>query len=286
MKKNKKPRPYTNTISEWVLFADNKLSKSGIKSSKLDSEIIICKALTEPRTFIHSHPNKKLTKQQLFHANNWLKKREKRLPLAYILGEKEFYGRNFKVSENVLVPRPESEMIIDTCKKILQSNDVILDIGTGSGILAITSFLEQKDLNIEVFASDISPKSLEIAHNNADSLHANINFIQSDLLLQIPQEIKDRTTVILANLPYVNIDWVDQNSASELHFEPQNALYANDGGLGLIKKLIQKSENLKNLKFIVLEADPEQHQNIINFAKDYDLKIKDQAEYCLVLEKF
>ncbi len=286
MKKHKKPRPTVINTSEWLLFAENRLDIAGITSARLDSEIIMSKVLNMPRTYIHSHLNKRLSKQQLFHANNWLKKREKRIPLAYIFGEKEFYGRVFKVSENVLVPRPETEVIIELYKKISQKNDVILDIGTGSGILAITSFLEQKNLNIDVFASDVSLKALEIAHNNADSLNANINFIQSDLLSEITQEIKDKTTVILANLPYVNIDWIDQNSTNELHYEPRNALYAGDMGLELIKKLIQQSENLKNLKFIIIEADPEQHQNIINFAKNYELKIKDQADYCLVLEKF
>lgn len=272
-------------VSEWLLHAENKLATAKIPSPKLDAEIILSRAINRPRTVLHAFPNKRLSKQQLFHANNWLNKRSKRIPIAYILGEKEFYGRSFRVTKDVLIPRPESENLIELYKKFIHDNDILLDIGTGSGTLAITAFLEFKDAQIKAYASDISTRALEVAHTNADTLKANVKFIQSDLLIDIPENIKQKTTVIIANLPYVNVDWVDQNIANELHYEPRNALYTNDKGLGLIKKLVQQSSELSKLRLLFIEADPEQHKEIIDFANNLNLKLKDQADYCLVFSR-
>lgn len=238
------------------------------------------------RTFLHAHPDKILKKQIIFHANSLINKRIKRIPLAYLVGQKEFYGRDFIVNKNTLIPRPESESNIGLFKKVVQDQDTLLDVGTGSGILAITCALEAKKngLNLKVIASDISSKALKIAEQNATNKKLDITFLRSNLLEGIPQSILADVNIIVANLPYVDKEWINQALPNELHYEPQNALYARQNGLELIYKLIAQTKILPKLKYIILEADPEQHQAIITFGKSYNLELVKIDNYCMLLK--
>lgn len=192
------------------------------------------------------------------------------LPKAYKDGYQDFYGRDFLVTPDVLIPRPETEQIIDAvlnlagksylpgvrpAKRVLPPNPVILDVGTGSGCIAIT--IKKELPEAEVYATDISEKALKIAQKNADKHSAPASFIISHLL----DNVKSTPDAIVANLPYVdeNWDWLDKEALSH---EPSIALYAEDHGLKLIKELIDTA----NSKYLILEADPCQHQEIINYA--------------------
>ena len=271
------------TVEDWLKIAREKLTKAEIPSANLDAELILAKVLRVERTFLHAHPNKKLNQAQIFHANNWLNRRVKRIPLAYIFGKKEFYGRNFAVNPKVLVPRPETETLIEMYKKFARDKKTILEIGTGSGIIAITAKLET--LNMEVFASDISAEALKVAQKNAKKLSAKITFLKSDLLDNVPVEVLKKTDVILANLPYVDRDWIDFEAKNELHHEPQIALYSNDGGLELIKKLIQQTEKCPRIKFLILEADPAQFDEIEKNANEYNFTRIESLGYTITFMK-
>ena len=254
------------TVESWLKKSVEKLRTAEIKSGKLDSELILARVLKVERTKLHANPQKKLSKTVVFHANNFLNKRVRRIPLAYIFREKDFFGRTFFVNENVLVPRPETETLIEITKKYAKNSDKILDIGTGSGIIPITLKAELGD-EIEVFASDISVQALAIANLNAQKiLSQNIELFESNLLEQIPAETLSKITIITANLPYVNRDWVDFEKNNELHHEPQIALYAQKNGLELIFKLIYQAQDLPKLEKIILEADPSQFKEIEKYA--------------------
>ena len=184
-----------------------------------------------------------------------------------------FYGRDFTINKDVLNPRPETEQIVDEVLRICGKPILpgvkpepaklnpkglkILDIGTGSGCIAIT--LKKELPEADIYASDISEKALKIAQKNAASHNTAIIFIISHLL----EKVNFTPDIIVANLPYVdrNWDWLDQESLKE---DPDLALYAKDGGLALIKELIDTA----NSKYLILEADPSQHKEIINYAKD------------------
>lgn len=200
------------------------------------------------------------------------------LPLAYKLGYQDFYGNDFLVTKDVLIPRPETEQLIDAVLNLagvpylpgvkpspnqLGKQPKILDVGTGSGCIAIT--LKLKLPNALITASDLSEKALDLARLNAKNLHADILFEQSDLLANL----NFTPDLIVANLPYVdeNWDWLDK---AALGAEPKMALYAEDSGLALIKKLILEASQ-RNIKYLILEADPCQHAAIIDYAKDYKL---------------
>ncbi len=198
------------------------------------------------------------------------------------LKTKDFYGRNFFITSDVLIPRPETEQIIDTVlnlagkpflpgvragKHILPSRPIILDVGTGSGCIGITLALELPDAI--VYAIDLSKPALEVAQKNARNLDAPISFIISHLLDKVKSNELPKPDLIVANLPYVDEswDWLDKESLSK---EPSIALYAPDHGLALIKELIDESASLK-IPHLVLEADPCQHNEISSYNEEYEL---------------
>lgn len=198
---------------------------------------------------------------------------------AYKTGHQDFYGRDFIVTPDVLIPRPETEQIIDSvlnlagkaylpgvkpAPKKLPEKPIMLDVGTGSGCIAIT--IKKELPEAEVYASDISEDAIKIARKNAQNHEAPISFIISHLL----KNVNITPDVVVANLPYVdeNWDWLDKDSLS---FEPQIALYAKDRGLKLIKELIHEASS-RQIPYIILEADPCQHSEIIDYAEKSDLK--------------
>ena len=209
-------------------------------------------------------------------------------PLAYQRGVQDFYGRDYIVTPDVLIPRPETEQIIDSVLNLagkpflpgvkpsqnrLPENPIVLDIGTGSGCIAITIAKEIPEA--KVYATDISKEALKIAQKNAKLHGVHISFIISHLL----ENVKFTPDLIVANLPYVDPDWkwLDKDALS---YEPSIALYANDHGLALIKELLEESAK-RNIKYVILEADPCQHHDIISYAKQHKYTIEDIKGYVL-----
>ena len=255
-------------ISDW-------LNESALLIDRLDAELILVNLLrVGDRSYLVAHDDELLSRDQLDIANAQRDRRESGEPLAYILGWREFYGRRFKVTRNVLIPRPETETIIDLAKKVKPAK--ILDVGTGSGCIAITCALELP--NAEVDAIDISPAALAIAQSNAKALGAKVNFYKSNLLNEYALE---PGTLVIANLPYVDQSWSWLNHQS-LSFEPSLALYAEQGGLALIYELIQ---SIRVSCRLLVEADPSQHDKIIAFARDYGFKKTSQKDYILSFKK-
>ncbi|MEN8252369.1 MAG: peptide chain release factor N(5)-glutamine methyltransferase [Patescibacteria group bacterium] len=246
------------------------MQKTSIKSfiiahsktcDQLDIELIISHVLKKERVFIITHDTLLLTKNQEETIKKLCKKRTNGYPLAYILGEKEFYGRDFKVNEDTLVPRAETEILIDIVLSFINKKDfsevLILDIGTGSGIIPITLQKEiPNNITKTILASDISQKALKIAKENADNYNASeITFFDSDLLdnsnlLDILKKTNCKNLIITANLPYVNKkikpDLLKKEESKSLIHEPQIALWSKDDGLAHYKKLLRQTASLLN----------------------------------------
>lgn len=243
------------TICEWLKNAAQKIDR-------LDVELILTHFLqASDRSFLVSHSDDELTDTTAI--DTYVARRTEGEPLAYILGYREFYGRRFFVTPDVLIPRPETETIIDIVKELKPTK--ILDVGTGSGCIAITCALET---DAQVDAIDISDDALRIAQKNAAHHSAKVNFHKSDLLSDFTPE---PDTLIIANLPYVDADW-DWLDHQSLDHEPSLALYAEQGGLELIYKLIDQYPS--NAAGLILEADPCQHEAIIGYAKNRRLELK------------
>ena len=159
------------------------LEEAKTKTSSIDAELILLNILGEKdRTYLISHENRTLTETEVEKANYFVKERAKNKPLAYIIGSKEFYGRDFYVDENVLIPRPETEDIIDLTKDIVKDNDmiypIIFDVGTGSGCIAVTLKLELPEA--KVVAIDNSDNALLVAKKNSELQKSEIILKKSD----------------------------------------------------------------------------------------------------------
>jgi release factor glutamine methyltransferase len=263
------------TIAYLLKNAQETLAESSILSPRLDCEILLSSLMGVDRSYLIAHNDEFVRTGTIDKFNYMVMRRLKREPIAYIVGSKEFYGRNFIVTPNVLIPRPETEQIIDFVKNAPLSKS-ILDVGTGSGAIAITLDLEIQSAKIT--ASDISDKALAAAKENAAMLNSEINFNKSDLLTNID----DKFDIIVANLPYVDPEW---ETSPETIYEPKIALFADDAGLDLIKKLISQSKNNLSPKgIIVLEMDTRQINAIIEFAKNHGFDPIEKQPFLLALQ--
>ncbi len=268
----------SNIIKDWLESATKKLQQADIESARLDAEIILSHTLKKSRTYLRAYRDEKIPSRLAEVADARLALRLERVPIAYIIGHKEFYGRTFYVNQSVLIPRPESETIITQLKKQVDSNQYkLVDVGTGSGCLGISAKLELP--NLDVTLTDISPRALRVAEKNAKILKADVAILRSDLLSDYPF----RVDFILANLPYVDESW---HRSPETNHEPTEALIASGGGLSLIKKLISTaSSKLSAGGLVILEADPRQHDEIIDFAISYDYGLADRTGFILTLKR-
>ena len=256
----------------------NWLEKAKTKVPSIDAELILLNILREKdRTYLISHDTRDLTEVEEEKANYYLNERANNKPLAYIINSKEFYGREFYVDENVLIPRPETEDIIDIVKKIAENIDypIIYDVGTGSGCIATTLKLEIP--KAKVVAIDNSDKALEVAKKNSTKFHSDIILQKSDLLNDAPDRNID---IVAANLPYVDKawDWLDFDS---LEYEPLTALYASNDGLALIYELINQVSARPDIKHLILESDPSQHQKIIDYCHKKGLELVETRNFIL-----
>lgn len=254
------------SIALWLRESTAQLKGVGIETARLDAEIILAHTLKKPRTYLHAHDDEIIDDRDEEIANARLDLRLDFTPVAYIIGHKEFYGRRFKVSTATLIPRPETETMIDMVKAsfsatlpLLPETTRIVDVGTGSGCIGITLKLELPETDVTIV--DISRHALNVASQNARALNAEVHVQQGDLLREYGLPVD----IICANLPYVDRTW---EVSRETHSEPDIALYAANEGLSLIKQLIlQVAQLLPSGGRLFLEADPRQHDAIIAYAK-------------------
>ena len=265
-------------ISEWLKIATKSLKTASIPSARLDAELILANTLRKNRTYLHAHLDEEIDPRRFDIANARLDLRLDRVPIAYILGYKEFYGRRFTVSPSVLIPRPESEDLISLFLELTVSEiaeKVLIDVGAGSGCLGITAKLERN--NLSVILSDISKPALNIAEKNANALNADVHIQQQSLL---NGQLKP-VDYIFANLPYVDKSW---DVSPELQYEPDIALFAEDEGLKLILQLISQAPRcLTPEGLLFIEADPQQHNRIIDEAMKNGFVKERVLNYILVL---
>lgn len=241
---------------DWLSTAQIKLEQGGFDSAKLESEVLLSFALGVPRHTFLVHPEHEISEGECATANALLDRRLKWEPLAYITGEREFYGRRFEVGPGVLVPRQETELLIDLALDAVagQNCPKILDIGTGSGCIGITISLELP--NAHVSAVDISPNALNIAKSNCANLEANVEFHLGDLW----PDGEERFDIIVSNPPYVrNTDQLPRDVAE---FEPGIALFAGEDGLDIYRRLATESPAWlsKDGKLILEFGDGMAHQ--------------------------
>jgi len=212
-------------------------------SALLDAEVLLCHVLEKNRSYLRTWPEKQLSNEQLGQFSHLLELRQQGQPIAYITGIREFWSRDFKVTPSVLIPRPDTETLIEVCLQLIEPkpDTKLIDLGSGSGIIAITLAAECPQL--KVTAVDSSAAALHIAQSNAQLNHtANICFLKSDWLAQVPQEKFD---FIVSNPPYIDVNDPHLNEG-DVRFEPSSALISEQHGLQDIIDISQQSHQYLN----------------------------------------
>jgi len=245
----------------------NSLKISNIINPELDSELLLSKALNKKREKILTNLKKEINKKQLDKFNLYLSRRKKKEPIAYILGFKYFWKYKFFINKSVLVPRPETEQIVEETLNYLSDNESkkILDIGTGSGCI-IVSVLKERS-KCKAIAIDISSKALKVAKTNAKIHHLEnkIKFINID----IDKFNYNKYDLILSNPPYIsNIDLIRLDDDIRI-YEPRESLSGGLDGYEEITKVIEKSSKLlKNNGKLIVEIGDTQKNNVLKLLKN------------------
>ena len=236
-----------------IHWGENLLVSNGFKNVRQEIEWMLCDLLKIDRSDLYLKINNKISKRNFSKLKEWINQRLKNKPLQYITGKTEFYGHQISVSPDVLIPRPETERLvdiaIDTIKNL--SKPKILEVGTGSGCISIALGSAKKDANI--LSLDVSDSALEIAKINTKKNNiSNIKFLKLDFLESIP---KGQYDLIISNPPYISKNEMKEIMLDVKEFEPKIALTDNNDGLEFYRRLSNKAKKMINEKgSLILEV--------------------------------
>ncbi len=206
-------------------------------TASLDSELLLAEALGRPRSHLYAWPEQPVVGGQRRRFQQLLQRRRRGEPVAYLLGRREFWSRPFRVTPGVLIPRPETELLVERALRYLPERErrLVADLGTGSGAIAVTLALERPA--VRIVAVDISPEALALARSNATALGAgNVVLVRGDWADALP---RGRFDLIVSNPPYIPEN--DTHLQGEIRFEPTTALVAGKDGLDAYRRLIPQA---------------------------------------------
>jgi release factor glutamine methyltransferase len=214
------------------------LAAAGVTAPRLTAEVLLGHAVHCGREYFYAHPERELREIEWIHYGRYLHERIKGKPTQYITKVQEFYGREFRVTPAVLIPRPETELLVETLLRTDRPAGPAIDVGTGSGAIAVTLALEGA---IDLTAADISRPALKVAAANAERLGASVSFVESDLL----QAFADASAaVIVSNPPYVASGDAAEMQREVREWEPHLALFAGPNGLAVYERLIPEARRV------------------------------------------
>jgi release factor glutamine methyltransferase len=236
---------------------------------------LVCHGTDRSKEWLIAHDRDLLNLDQIERCQTLLRKRVTGEPYAYLIGRQEFYGREFIVSPSVLIPRPDTELLIDSVLALYPENESlqVIDLGTGSGCIAITLALERPSW--QVLATDISQAAIEIARANATNLKArNVQFVQSSWW----QQIQGKFDLIISNPPYIDKD--DEHlSQGDLRFEPRSALTDHSDGLGAYREILAGlAPRANQAAYVFLEHGFDQAEAIGLIVKENHLHVVEQKK--------
>ncbi len=228
------------TIAETLKLASERLRVASVSNDVLDAQTLLAEALGKDRTYLIVNFNEQLGEDLLAAYFNLIERRSAGEPLQYITGHQQFFGLEFEVTSDVLIPRPETELIVEETIRLVEEQKLnaptIVDVGTGSGCIAVT--LARELLNARIFACDISTAALNVARKNAarHELQNRIEFIESDLLAAFPQA--PFADFILSNPPYIAAHELPTLQREVRDWEPNTALTDHGDGLSFYRRLL------------------------------------------------
>jgi len=263
-----------STIKELWGRGETVLWQAGIENARLDAQVLCCFVMNIERSVLYAYPERVVSPEQERRYLTLIERRRRHEPVAYITGHKEFYGLDFCVDSRVLIPRPETELLVElalvSVNRRLNAGQmpIVADIGTGSGAIAVTIAVAEPRLPY-VYACDISADALEVARANARRLHVEerMRFLQGDLVAPLPETVD----LVLANLPYVGSDETTEMAEDVLAYEPHLALFSGPCGLGLLQQFcvdVQRSGTLNVAGEMILEIGYQQGEVVSQLIRE------------------
>ena len=251
------------TVRELIYATTQKLESAGIPSARLDAEVLLAFCLDCDRLEFIKHPERKLNDEQLAAFNQRVARRASCEPVAYITGRKAFWSFVMEVNPDALIPRPDTEVVVEEALGVIRKNALgqprILDVGTGSGAIALALACEIPGARIT--ATDISAKTLAVAEKNASALGLDhcITFLQGDLFEPVGSDFD----IIVSNPPYIGAEEYETLDTGVKDFEPKAALWAGQTGLEFYEKLIyQAHSHLTENGWLLLEIGAKQSESV------------------------
>jgi len=267
------------SIAQAILQGAHSLRKAGVPEARREAGSLLAHVIGQDRTFIISHAEDPISAEKLKEFQSALESRVAGEPLQYITGHQEFFGLDFEVTSDVLIPRPETELLVETALELVSKHDgelAICDVGTGSGCVAIAILVELQRLHragARAVAIDISDAALAVAERNAEhhSVTAQVSFVLSDCFAALNQEAQQKPgdsnrelfDLIVSNPPYIASGAIPGLQREVRDFEPRQALEAGADGLAVIGRLIvEASAFLKPGGHFVFEIGFDQHEAV------------------------
>jgi release factor glutamine methyltransferase len=268
------------TVLEVLKNTADFLARKGVESPRLNIEHLLADALGKRRIDLYLEFDRTLSEEELAPLRDKVRRRIDGEPLQYLLGSWDFFGRAFRTDQRALIPRPETEILVEIALKAIRAQPDarkrLLDVGTGSGVLAITFALECPDLR--VVGSDVSPLALNLARENAERqrMDQRIEWIESDLLDSVPGSFD----FLVANLPYVPTEELPK-LAREVQYDPRLALDGGTDGLAVIRRLVQDAPRvLTQGAFLILEVGFDQADRVADLVAAQKLRdISVESDY-------
>jgi len=256
------------TIRQALLQARKKLRMSPIAEPSLDAEVLLGHVVALDRAGLYREWERELTEEEERLLEELLARRLQGEPVAYLTGHKEFMGLDFKVTPAVLIPRPETELLVETALQLLQPDALVIDVGTGSGAIAVS--LARHLPQGRVFATDLSQEALRVARENAVGNSVSVRFYQGDLLTPLKGVVPfGAADLIAANLPYIPSADLAKLPLSVREYEPALALDGGEDGLELYRRLIPEAALfLKKGGYLLLEIGFDQAEAALKLLRE------------------
>lgn len=264
------------TYREAISLGEKILGMAGIADVKTDAWLLLEMACKIDRNFYYMHMNEDITDEQLKEYEIALKKRTEHVPLQYIIGETEFMGLTFKVNSSVLIPRQDTETLVEEALKKVKPGMKVLDMCTGSGCIIISILHHMKD--VEGYAADISKQAINVAKENAKQNGVTVMFEQSDLF----EHINETFDMIVSNPPYIRTAEVAKLMPEVRLFEPEEALDGKEDGLYFYRRIVEESRAYLNPEgYLCFEIGYDQGEAVSGLMREHGFKevrvIKDLA---------